>query len=630
MKETILKVTLTLEGPVLTKATTAGRYGIDALVARNESNQPIIPRTLVKGRLRQAWEELHSVAPGDFDPETKDLLGPDPKEGNNTIGSSLDLRGRLRFDDFVFTSTGRKADENCYRHRIKVASSTRAAEERMLRMAEAPFASGLPVEFVGHIRYFAGDAEAPRIQRLIEIGLRWVMHYGGDRTVGFGKLHALKVEKDEASPLPAAVPTPSTIAAGESLFLAIRPTAPFCLAKHHLPQGNLFESETIIPGAALKACVAEIWRQLAGAEPGTAVEAINDAKQAKLKEHFNAVRFTHAFPASAGAGRRPVFPPASLVKGGQDKDGKKIWHDAALFGSAFVFTQPNITGPAFRIDWKESDDVDKDFGWGDPKSALVTRTAINREQQRAAERQLFTYEMVKPEGCEWLARVDFGQVPEADRPEVARQLQELLAVGLRGLGKTKAAAQVEPVTKPPNDKWEVLGSDVKPRAGIWIITLQTHAVLADPSQLVAPEQRTPEKLKEHYADIWKKLSREQLELSHFYATQRLAGGQYVGSRFQAGRAYNPWLLTEAGSVFVLKLASGTEADAVKQVEAWRQHGLPLPDWTRDAYGLKNDPAKPGNDWKLCPYLPENGYGEIAVNLDVHWDHQPPNIQLVMP
>jgi len=630
MKETILKVTLTLEGPVLTKSTTAGQYGVDALVACNERKQPIIPRTLIKGRLRQAWEELSSVAPGDFDPKTKDLLGPDPEEGKMAVGASLALRGRLRFDDFVFTSTGRLADENRYRHRIKVASSTRAAEERMLRMAEAPFASGLPVEFVGHIRYFADDAEAPRIQRMIEIGLRWVTHYGGDRTVGFGKLLELKVEKATA-PLPAVVPTPSAVAAGVSLFLVIRPTAPFCLAKHHLPQGNLFESETVIPGAALKACVAEIWRQLAGANPGTAVEAINDAKRAKLKEHFNAVRFTHAFPAPKSAGRRPVFPPASLVK-----DGNDIWHDAALFGSAFVFKQagppPKTTAPAFRVDWKESGDVDKDFGWGTTKSALVTRTAINREQQRAAESQLFTYEMVKPEGCEWLGRVDFGRVPAADRPEVARQLQELLAVGLRGLGKTKAAAQVEPATKPPKDEWEIQGSSVKPRAGIWVITLQTHAVLADPRQLAAAEQRTPEKLKQHYAAIWKALSHGQLELSHFYATQRLAGGQYVGGRFQAGRAYNPWLLTEAGSVFVLKLASGTEAEAVKQIEAWRQHGLPLPDWTRDrdAFGLKNDPAKPGDDWKLCPYLPENGYGEIAINLDVHWNRQPANIQLVMP
>jgi hypothetical protein len=42
-------------------------------------------------------------------------------------------------------------------------------------------------------------------------------------------------------------------------------------------------------------------------------------------------------------------------------------------------------------------------------------------------------------------------------------------------------------------------------------------------------------------------------------------------------------------------------------------GLPLPVWALAEYGQYNREL-----WETCPFVPENGYGEIAVNLAWHW------------
>ena len=64
-------------------------------------------------------------------------------------------------------------------------------------------------------------------------------------------------------------------------------------------------------------------------------------------------------------------------------------------------------------------------------------------------------------------------------------------------------------------------------------------------------------------------------------------------------------------MFVFDVTDQTKADV--KVDNWLKHGLPLPDWAENLYG---------NNWQTCPFLPENGFGEIAVNLDVHWDNAP--------
>jgi hypothetical protein len=116
-------------------------------------------------------------------------------------------------------------------------------------------------------------------------------------------------------------------------------------------------------------------------------------------------------------------------------------------------------------------------------------------------------------------------------------------------------------------------------------------------------------MRREYEDAWRSLSRGALELVSYFHRVSLAGGDYLKNRFQHKQSeYRPYLLTDAGSTFVLR-ASGAEASTL--IDCWARFGLPLQKEVAVFYGLPvNDPT---NWWQRCPYLPENGYGEILVN-----------------
>ena len=57
-----------------------------------------------------------------------------------------------------------------------------------------------------------------------------------------------------------------------------------------------------------------------------------------------------------------------------------------------------------------------------------------------------------------------------------------------------------------------------------------------------------------------------------------------------------------------------EENARKYLTRWINQGLGLPAWATAEYSQYGKPM-----WKNCPFMPENGYGEIAVNLKWHWE-----------
>ncbi len=84
----------------------------------------------------------------------------------------------------------------------------------------------------------------------------------------------------------------------------------------------------------------------------------------------------------------------------------------------------------------------------------------------------------------------------------------------------------------------------------------------------------------------------------------MRGGFLRRNKQDAAAPYYPYYLTEAGSVFVLKIKNETKA--VELFDLWEKRGLDLPKWAEDSYG------KPV--WRQCPFVPENGYGEVMINL----------------
>jgi len=192
------------------------------------------------------------------------------------------------------------------------------------------------------------------------------------------------------------------------------------------------------------------------------------------------------------------------------------------------------------------------------------------------------------------------------------ELVSLLDLGVEGLGKTKAFAAVDwrpasPPAIPP------LGSTVA-------ITLQTDSLLLNPSRLAQ------QPLLESYREAWQQISGGKLELLHFFHRTRLHGGEYIYRRFQQTRQprngvnmpangdglYRPYLLTEPGSVFYFQVIGEASALLAK----WQRTHLTIPRDTRQFYQLGDEPTS--SDWEHCPCLPENGYGEIAI--DLHRTH----------
>jgi hypothetical protein len=148
-----------------------------------------------------------------------------------------------------------------------------------------------------------------------------------------------------------------------------------------------------------------------------------------------------------------------------------------------------------------------------------------------------------------------------------------------------------------------------------VVTLQTPALLIDPGRHLAPGGKNgsarEEDLEREYQDVWQELSEGSLRMASYFQRCTLAGGEYFRRRFLGKDAqYKPYLLSSEGSTFLLEPASGEENAARAYLDSWLRSGLPLSRSVRTFYRI---PDEPKIQWAHCPYVPENGYGEIAVN-----------------
>lgn len=614
--EHILHVTLTIRGPVLTKNSGPADFGVDAAVARvqfgaeDERNRPCLPGTLMKGKLREALEQLTPHASSHFPasflaewlPANRD---PAPGEPGDDP-----YRGRLHFSDFVAAEAG-----SCgVRHRIAIDAETGSVQPHALQVIETPFAPGQEARFKGRIAFFADEPLAQQVERTVRFGLCWLTQVGADRTVGFGRLLRVEVTRDPGRPATDAIRGRETIPAPTALRLRIRPGGPLCIARHKIGD-NLFESEEFIPGNVIAGAVVETWAALLGRRvgpDGVRPFAIHDPARSLLANTFDRLRFRHAFPAPAD-GQRPRIVPLSVAAAG------KRFYDVASQPKPVLLKDETgrwVT-PAFRIDWKgpEETAIESEFGHVYPARELRVRTAIDL-LKRTADRgedtgggKLFAWEMVHPWTVDctpvaWFGQVDFpDDLAGADRQALADQLSSLLSV-LSFVSKTKARCSVDVTADGNNGAESDPGRSADPAKTVALV-LETPALLCDPrfQNCPRPEGSLGDgELHALYAEAWHDISGGELALEHHFASQSLAGGGYLHHRFRRNQPYNPWLLTDAGSVFVFELRD--VAAGRKKIANWLAHGLDLPRWAREAWG---------ESWSANPYTPRNGFGEISIH-----------------
>jgi len=606
------RITLVVLGPFLTAATGPDRYGVDKSAHRDFNDNLVIPASHLKGKLRSALEELNPFFEDANRPDLKALFGTPSAEG-----SYEPIPAALHFTDLV-TSVANHGDT---RTRVTINRVSQTAGQNLLREVEAPFASGSEISFSGEVTFSAPDlVVATRLENVLRVGLRWLGTVGAEKGVGFGRIKSAQV----------GTPTPITVsitaksigisATPGSLHLCITAQEPLLVGGIKSRRTNYIMSRQELAGGLLKGALARALNEAHGIRPVTL--PLNESCMADfptfkaLVKHFSKIRVTHAWPALAGD-PRPVRLPLSTVEHNGTLAG-----DLALSDERAPMVQKRFS-PAYLGDAKNLKLYE---GFADPVELFITRSEIDDVSQRTAKGQLFTYQLYAPytfvetsEGkqknpIEWICNVDFAAITDLAEQGAARQ-QFALAVKqhLHRLGKLSRAVTV---AVGDGRAAPAATSHAHIQDGLALITLQSNAIMLDPKTV----RSLPlgQDLHESYATYWHDISGGALTLEDFFAHQGFEGGylyhRYLGAaeRSNYPNRYRPYYLTLAGSLFKLRVVD--EERATRLLTRWLAGGLSLPQWALAEYGQYKRAL-----WETCPFVPENGYGEIAVNLDWHWE-----------
>ncbi len=593
-----MEISLKIQAPFLCSATGPGSWGIDLSFNRNHEGKLSIPKSHIKGKLREAWRELKKT--GAFSIDINRWLG---KGSGDDAGDYTPHRGLMIFSDFVCSD---KQDFG-QTHRIRIEKTSGTAGEGALITAETPHLSGKITKWSGKIAFPAVDqTEGERVKEHILTGLRWITALGAEKGVGYGRLVEVTSEhfnREESR-------TDIISSPSDTIGLAITMVDPLMIGGVRI-KDNYLKSEKILTGTVIKGALAQCVRRRlnlnGNQELNKSTPGATEAGISNLVRHFEQLRITHAFP-SRQSMVRPVKAPLSLVKA-------RDLHDIALCKEPELIYDK---APAFAIDWKDSSDVNFAYGWAQPKTLARTRTAIDTITRRAEEEKLYTFEYICPvddqdKEITWLSNIYLPENLNEDEREKWSYAICLVAHNwFEYIGKRDSRIKTVRVSSEPWPSAVSGGLDIS-RDKITVLTLQSDALILDPWELKVEDKNS---LFEAYKESWNNISDGAFELKRFFAAQKLRGG-YIGRRFRINRKYYPFFLTNAKSVFVLEIKD--QAEAERRVEIWLRRGLPIPDWAFERYGRSSGGRL---DWQKCPFTPENGFGEIIINLSCHWEHAP--------
>lgn len=551
------RVTVALESPFLMRGLEGLAFGVDAAQLRNGGGNALIPGNQLRGVLRQAVRDLIAAgaAPAAALDEI-DLFGRPPKDAR---GQPDEQRGHLAFSDLV----AQLGPTDAVLPRVALDPETGSARSGHLLIVELPAPIGAVVTFDGDMLLFPPVGQAAAIIAGLNAALALVPAIGAYKTVGFGRVVGAGIEM-LGQPEPLRL-SGASARNGERWRWSFGFDRPLMVASERLEE-NVLASTEVIPGNILKGALA---RRLALAGIET--------KQAPWLDLLSRLRIGHAWPIVDGK-RVGRSPPLSIAT---DSDGTSV-RDELLRDHASLLEGNKV--PCFAPDWKDEAAAKVRQRLGDSGARLGevmrTRTAIEPETGAADEGSLFSFRMIDPKDVRWETTADTVGLggPELD------QLLDVMARGLDGIGKTDASmleARLEPagMTETPEP--------TEPGGDLFAVSLETPALLID-----TPALENADTLRAAFADYFAHASCRNLRLERFFAAQHWAGGIVAMRR----KPYRPFVLVDAGSCFLLR---GDPAP----LKDWTRSGLPAPRWA----------AEQGLDWRTCPYLPENGFGEIAIN-----------------
>ena len=258
--------------------------------------------------------------------------------------------------------------------------------------------------------------------------------------------------------------------------------------------------------------------------------------------------------------------------------------------------------PAFQTDWKDSNASDEKAAlpWPAVERRLRVRTAIQNGQ--ALDTALFAHELVFADA--WHGWFDLSAATEPEK--LANALAQLFSHPvLPLLGKTHAPFTLALTPTAEIHQWPAQVPAELTASSTVTVLLQTAAHMLALDDVAGATSHEP--MLAAYKKYWCEQSGGALELSHCFATDQLVGGDYLYHRrikklpTHDGK-YRPFLLTQAGSVFVLKVMD--VAKALGCLNAWQASGMPIG---------KSAAEKHGCTWQSNPFIPAHGYGEVCIN-----------------
>ena len=661
------RLTVTLESPFLIPAAGLDRTSLDALQARNADGKPMIPGTLVRGLFSDAlrtiaqtvispvtipglegprqvgddWDRLFGRASGEGRRSAGQAQTPgsqattkatidDWKQANRPQPSGLDI-GDLVAVDTPPAPTPRFGAGRY--HRIRIDPEVDSVAAGAVQVVELPYPIGTPVRFEGVVRLLDRGFPAEAAHYWLDAARPIIRAIGSHKSAGFG--HVLEITLAPAAEPETArvIPSLSTDRPTE-IDVLLRFDRPF-IVDSEKRGGNVIRSRPVVPGAVIKGALAQALRWESGA----------DELDADLARLLTQCRFSHAFPeysssearAKHGCARR-ILPKSVakisnwLAQTDQEKQGKQEKED--LFGCTLLAPDPAPVATRatqdqswlFAQDWKPGDAgkaAAQLLGQDEPLNVRFEtriRTAINYDSGTAQvfedpegelAGQLFAASAIVPcPTLRWVMRLTIPAV--ADAKPAARVLTTL-AAGLPRIGSTRAAAAVTLVEAEDRAESRAPIGVQTPEGetDAWALTLATDAVLFSMDDLrkaSSPHHATFAAYQAYFAEASKIVADERpgLCLHRLFASQRMVGG-YLALRYPAGGdAYDPYALTEAGSVFLLTRHPDVPLDDAQSViDRWCDNGLPVPGSYAD------------RSWRDYVFTPTNGYGEVHANMIDH-------------
>jgi hypothetical protein len=592
------KITITLKGPYLTRSNSIGAFGVDAPVARLPDGTPYLPGTLILGRISEAFRQLAEIevdaGETGFVNDLIEFLATDPELGKlGDVTKGRDNRRRVWFSDFVAQDEAKRQGT---RTRIAINDATGSVLTGALQVIEVPYQPGESVRFSGEVRC-VGPAD--RIETFLERlkqAFNWVTQWGALKTVGFGEAVSVAFSDVEAVPKAAAA---SSAAGFDTLRLVLELHDPLCVGERRIAE-NIYESAAVIPGGVIRGALAN---QVLAHTSNTSMSFLQDHADSEdpivgpLARSMSKLRFGHGFPIDREKAANPFKPsrvPHSIVA--DDKNGL---HDLALLPDPSVPILISGRATSFSVDWKSAveDRANGLVGWSEPGFDFRVRTEIDGRTRASRAERLFAISYRRPDTHVWVSEVSLADVPSNERLLVAEAFEKTLANGLAGIGRGGAFATVS-VQRSTTTSAALKLHD----GGRVVLVLQTPALLRKPKPGQSGD--VTKSYEEALRDcLPSDIDRGSLRVAGVFVRERLSGAEFMVQRRGSGGAYQPYLITEPGSVFVLEI----QDNAKDAVAGWLRTGLPLPKTTRDFYGLGN----PSEIWKHCPYVPENGYGEVS-------------------